>query len=72
MLQLKVHKFGDSLGVLLPEEAISRLNVREGTALYLIEAPEGGYRLLPYDPEVADRVGGIISRYRDALRHLSK
>ena len=42
MVELKVRKFGNSLGVVLPKEVISRLQTADGGALFLIEAPDGG------------------------------
>jgi hypothetical protein len=48
---LKVRKFGNSLGVVLPKEVIKRLHSKDGAPLFLIEAPDGGYRLSSYDPD---------------------
>jgi putative addiction module antidote len=42
MVELKVRKFGNSLGVVLPKEVINRLRIADGEALFLIEAPDGG------------------------------
>ncbi len=39
MIELKVRKFGNSLGVVLPKEVINRLQAGEGELLFLIEAP---------------------------------
>ena len=50
MVALKVRKIGNSLGVLLPQEALAALRVGNGDTLYLTEAP-GGYRVTPYDPD---------------------
>jgi antitoxin component of MazEF toxin-antitoxin module len=50
MIELKVRKFGNSPGVVLPKEVISRLRTGEGERLFLIEAPDGIYQLTPYDP----------------------
>lgn len=75
MVELKVRKFGNSLGVVLPKEVIARLNTGDGAPLYLIEAPEGGYRLTPYDPafeEKMARAEDIIARYRNTLRVLAQ
>ena len=41
MIELKVRKFGNSLGVVLPKEVINRLHTGDGQPLYLIEAPDG-------------------------------
>ena len=46
MVELKVRKIGNSLGVVLPKEVITRLNTGDGEPLYLVEAPDGGYRLV--------------------------
>src|ERR1700760_2255318 len=50
MVELKVRRFGNSLGVVLPKEVINRLHTADDEALFLIEAPDGGYQLTPYDP----------------------
>jgi putative addiction module antidote len=75
MVGLKVRKFGNSLGVILPKEVISRLSTKEGAKLFLSEAAEGGYRLSPYEPGFDDKMAkaeDIIGRYRNTLRVLSK
>ena len=75
MVELKVRKIGNSLGVVLPKEVISRLHTGDGEPLFLVEAPEGGYRLTPYDPEFEKKMmkaDDIIGRYRNTLRVLSK
>ncbi len=75
MIELKLRKFGNSLGVLLPKEVISRLTAEEGAPLYLTETPEGGYRLTPYDPEFEkkmEQAEDILRRYRDTLHVLAK
>jgi putative addiction module antidote len=75
MLELKVRKFGNSLGVVLPKEVIQRLRTSEGERLFLVESPAGTYELTPYDPEFANKmskVEDIASRYRNTLHALSK
>jgi putative addiction module antidote len=75
VVAVKVRKFGNSLGVVLPKEVIDRLNTGDGEPLFLIEAPEGGYRLTPYDPQFEEKMAkaeDIISRYRNALHVLAK
>jgi putative addiction module antidote len=75
MIELKLRKIGNSLGVILPKEAVARLNVGDGERLYLSEAPEGGYRLTPYDPAFAFKMTEaeeIARRYRNTLRALAK
>jgi putative addiction module antidote len=75
MLELKVRKFGNSLGVVLPKEVINRLRTDDGETLFLVEAPDGSYRLTPYDPSFEQKMAkaeDIISRYRNTLHVLSK
>jgi putative addiction module antidote len=75
MVELKVRKFGNSLGVVLPKEVINRLQTSDGQPLYLIEAPDGSYQLTPYDPVFANKMSkadDIIDRYRNTLHVLSK
>ncbi len=75
MLELKVRKIGNSLGVVLPKEAVSRLRAGDGDRLFLIEGPNGGYQLTPYDPAFEKKMRkaeDIIGRYRNTLHALSK
>lgn len=75
MVQLKVRKFGNSLGVVLPKEVVSRLRTGDGEPLFLIEAPDGTYRLTPYDPGFEKKMAkaeDIIERYRNTLNVLAK
>src|SRR5271166_2864821 len=75
MVELKVRKFGNSLGVVLPKDVINRLRTKDGEPLFLIEAPDGSYRLTPYDPAFEKKMAkadDIISRYRNTLHVLAK
>jgi putative addiction module antidote len=75
MVALKVRKVGNSLGVVLPKEVVSRLNTKDGETLYLSEAPQGGYSLTPHDPAFERRMAladDIMGRYRNTLNVLAK
>ena len=75
MVELKVRKFGDSLGVLLPKDVIDRLRARDGESLLLIEAQGGGYRLGPCDVAFERKMAAaedIVDRYRNTLDALSR
>ena len=75
MVELKVRKFGNSLGVILPREVVARLNTAVGQRLYLTQAPDGSYRLAPFDPDFEHKMakaGDIIRRYPNTLRALAK
>ncbi len=74
-MQVKVRKLGNSLGVVLPKDVIKRLQTEAGAPLFLIEVPEGGYLLTPYDPafdKKMQKAEDIISRYKNTLHVLSK
>lgn len=74
MLALKLTSIGNSLGVVLPREALHRLKVEKGDTVYLTETPEG-FRLTPYDPEFATQVEqarAIMRKRRAALRELAR
>jgi putative addiction module antidote len=74
MVKLKIRRFGNSLGVVLPKEVINRLHTGDGQPLFLIEAPEG-YRLTLYDPAFEKKMAkaeDIIARYRNTLHELAK
>jgi putative addiction module antidote len=75
LVELKVRKFGNSLGVVLPKDVINRLHTKDGERLFLIEAPDGSYRLTPYDPAFEKKMAkaeDIIGRYRNTLHALAK
>jgi putative addiction module antidote len=74
-MELKVRKIGNSLGVVLPKEAVSRLRARKSDRLFLMEGPEGTYQLTPYDPAFEKKLAKaeeIIGRYRNTLHALAK
>jgi putative addiction module antidote len=74
MLALKVTQIGNSVGIVLPKEASTRLKVGKGDVVYLTESADG-YRITPFDPEFAaqmDVARGIMKRRRNALRELAK
>ena len=75
MVELKVRRIGNSLGVVLPKDVVNRLQTADGQPLFLIEAADGAYRLTPYDPAFEKQMSkaeGIIARYRNALHKLAK
>jgi putative addiction module antidote len=75
MVELKVRRIGNSLGVVLPKEAAALLRVGEGDRLHLTEGPDGALRLTAYDPAFEEQMkhaGEGMRRYRNALRTLAK
>ena len=75
MIALKLTQVGNSVGVLLPKEALVKLGVEKGDTLFLTEGPQGEMRLSAYDPKVAEEVAlgeEFMDDYRDAFRVLAK
>jgi putative addiction module antidote len=75
MLSCKITTVGASAGIILTKEAMARLKVKKGDTLYLTEAPDGSYRLTPYDPEFASQMAlaeEIMHDDREVLRALAK
>ncbi len=75
MIELKVKKIGNSLGLVLPKEAASKLNVAEGDRLFLTDGVNGSLRITAEDPTFAKQMKAaesVIKRYRNTLRELAK
>jgi len=75
MTQLKVRTIGNSLGVILPKDALTRLQVGDGDTLYLTTAADGAVRLTPFDPQFDEQMKAArkgMTRYRHALRELAR
>ncbi len=75
MVELKIVKVGNSLGVRLPREVLNRMHLGDGDRLILTEAPEGGYRITPYNPGFEDEMAIAeqgMRHYRNTLRTLAK
>lgn len=75
MLKFKVTTIGSSSGVILNKEAMARLKVGKGDSLYLTEAPDGGYRITPFNPDFARQMSladEIMREDRDILHELAK
>ena len=75
MTELKLRKVGNSLAVTIPVSVAARMQVAEGSALYLTELPGGGFRITPHDPEFVVQmkiVESLSKRYRNTLKALSE
>jgi len=74
VIKVKITTIGNSAGIVLPKEVLSKLRAEKGDTLYLIPAPEG-FKLTPYDPEFEVQVTAarqVMRQYRNALRELGK
>jgi len=71
---LKIAKFGNSAGVVLPKDVLARLRAEVGDNLYLSETPDG-FHLTAHDPEFEQQMElarKIMRKNRDILRALAK
>jgi putative addiction module antidote len=71
----KIRKIGNSLGIVLPKEALQAMKVEEGATLYITEAPEGALQVTPEEKDFQDMMELAekgMQKYRNALRELAK
>jgi putative addiction module antidote len=72
---LQIRKIGNSHGLILSKDILSRLKLKEGDKLHIVEQTERGLKLSPYDPkhakamEIARR---SFSTYADTYKALAK
>ena len=74
-MKLEVKKIGNSTGLILPKDLLTKLGLKPGDALHVTGDGEGGLRLTPYDPDFEQSmrlVDGIMDEYRDTLKELAK
>ncbi len=74
MLVLKLTQIGNSVGVILPKEALSRLKLAKGDTLFLTETPDG-YAITPYDPALEDEIAAgraFMRDFRNTFHQLAK
>ncbi len=73
-MKLKITAIGNSAGVILPKELLSRLRVEKGDELHALETPDG-IRLTIYDAELAaqmDVAEQIMREDRQVLHKLAQ
>ena len=78
VVELKLRKIGNSVGVVLPKEAMAKLNLREGDSVCLTDAADGSLRVTPVTEgreqfvKQMEAAECVIRRYRNSLRELAK
>ncbi|MBE7498062.1 MAG: AbrB/MazE/SpoVT family DNA-binding domain-containing protein [Verrucomicrobiaceae bacterium] len=55
-LELKLRKIGNSIGIILPKEALRHLKIEEGDTVALTETPDG-YRMSQSQSDFARTMG---------------
>ena len=74
MSAIKLIAVGNSVGMTLPKELLTRLGVQKGDTLYAIETPDG-IRLTTADPEFEAQLEVAkrgMKKWRNVLRELAK
>ncbi|MCX5517556.1 MULTISPECIES: AbrB/MazE/SpoVT family DNA-binding domain-containing protein [Kaistia] len=74
-MKLEIKKIGNSTGLILPKELLTRLDLQQGQWLSVTENADGSIRLSPFDPEFDKAmriVDDVMDEYRDTLRELAK
>lgn len=74
MIKVKVTAIGNSMGIVLPKEALTKLHVEKGDILYLVDNPEG-LTLTPYQQDLDVQMSAaekVMKKYRNALHQLAK
>jgi putative addiction module antidote len=72
-LEVKVRKIGDSIGVVLPKEAVAHLQVQEGDLICMTELPDGSLRLTSAGGQLGHQVKtaqDLVRRYQNVLRDI--
>jgi putative addiction module antidote len=74
VLELKLRKIGNSIGHVLPKQALAHLKAGEGDTVCLTDATTGSVRITA-NPEVSRQMAvfdRLPPRYRNILRELAK
>ena len=74
MHTLKLVQIGNSVGVILPKEVLTRLKLEKGESVFLTDTPYGA-AITPYDPAIDDQVAQgreFMREYRDTFHTLAK
>lgn len=75
VVELKLRKIGNSVGVVLPKEVLNHLRVGEGDTICVTETVDRSLRVGPSNDEFKKQMEAaesVINRYRNTLRELAK
>ncbi len=73
ILELKLRRTGNSVGLVLPKEALIHLGVQDGETVFATFLAEGALRLSRADPDFARKVQAaeeVNHNYGNAIRAL--
>jgi putative addiction module antidote len=75
VLELKLRKVGNSVGLVLPKEALAHLKAGEGDTVVLTGISQEGLQIRPNRKDFAKTMAvfeSLSKRYRNTLRELAK
>jgi putative addiction module antidote len=73
-ITVKITTIGNSVGIVLPKEVLSQLNVEKGDSLFILNTPDG-IKLTPYDQDFAGEMEAarrVMRKHRDVLKRLAE
>ena len=74
MHALKLTQIGNSVGLILPKDVLTRLKLEKGDTVFVTETPDG-VAVTPYDPGLEGQIeaGRAFMRdFRDTFHELAK
>ena len=74
MLKVKITRIGNSMGIVLPKEALVKLNAEKGDELFLVDGQEG-LTLTPFRQDFEKQIQAaekVMKKYRNTLHELAK
>jgi putative addiction module antidote len=74
-MKIDLKKIGDSTGLILPTELLTRLGLEQGDSVYVTELPDRSLKLSPYDPDHAtamDLARELFTEYKDTFERLAE
>lgn len=75
MTALKLTQIGNSVGVILPKDLLSKLKLEKGDTVFVTEAANGAVMMTPYDAVFETQMSAarkIMKERRQVLRELAK
>ncbi len=73
--ETQLRAIGNSTGIILPNDVLTKLALEKGDKLFIIENTNGNLELSPFDQELHDSLESakdIIKRYRNTFKELAK
>ena len=73
-MQTTITQIGNSLGIIIPKEVLTAMNVKKGESVTLSPTPSG-FTVSTYDTDIAEQIEAAkegMAQYRNTLRKLAE